>query len=128
MSRTVNPRYRILLGLFIAFIHMFFLLYLHFAYHALAESMFRKIIFYPYIYISIFLAVAHALNNEPIVTSDLAVKPIPPVVSEVTQAKGNYSLLKYILNYDDIFKVLLRRIRNSFANSSNITTTTVIKS
>ncbi len=42
ISRTGNPRYRLLLGLLIAAIHMFFLLYLHFAYHELAESMFYK--------------------------------------------------------------------------------------
>lgn len=39
MARTINPRYRIALGLFVVAIHMFFLLYLHFAYHELAESM-----------------------------------------------------------------------------------------
>ncbi len=40
MARTINPQYRILLGVFVVAIHMFFLLYLHFAYHELAESMF----------------------------------------------------------------------------------------
>ena len=39
MSRTLNPRYRLVLGLLTIAIHMFFLLYLHFAYHELAESM-----------------------------------------------------------------------------------------
>ena len=38
MSRTVNPRYRLLLGVLVIAIHMLFLLYLHFAYHELAES------------------------------------------------------------------------------------------
>jgi len=62
MSRTINPRYRIILGIFIASIHMFYLLYLHFAYHVLAET------------------VAHALNNEPATASDVVVKSTPPVV------------------------------------------------
>jgi len=38
IARTMNPRYRVLLGLSIGVLHMFFLLYLHFAYHELAES------------------------------------------------------------------------------------------
>lgn len=41
MSRTVNPRNRAFLGLLVVFIHMAYLLYLHFAYHALAESLFE---------------------------------------------------------------------------------------
>lgn len=46
MSRTVNPSHRALLGLLVASIHMFYLLYLHFAYHTMAESMFRKVEFF----------------------------------------------------------------------------------
>jgi len=42
---------------------MLFLLYLHFAYHELAET------------------VAHALNDEATVAAGLAVKPIPPVAA-----------------------------------------------
>lgn len=64
VARTINPRYRILLGVFIGALHMFFLLYLHFAYHELAET------------------VAHALNNEATVPIDLPVKPVLPVVSQ----------------------------------------------
>ncbi|CAF0735222.1 unnamed protein product [Rotaria sordida] len=65
MTRTINPRYRLLLGLFVSAIHMFFLLYLHFAYHELAEI------------------VSHALNNEGTVPIDLPVKPVLPVVSRL---------------------------------------------
>ena len=38
MARTGNPQYRLLLGVLVIAIHMLFLLYLHFAYHELAES------------------------------------------------------------------------------------------
>ncbi|CAF2351192.1 unnamed protein product [Rotaria sp. Silwood2] len=65
MARTINPRYRILLGLFVSAIHMLFLLYLHFAYHELAEI------------------VSHALNNEATVQVDLPVKPVIPIASQV---------------------------------------------
>jgi len=64
MARTINPRYRMLLGLFVVAIHMFFLLYLHFAYHELAET------------------VSHALNNEATVSMDLPVKPVLPMASQ----------------------------------------------
>ncbi|CAF3244953.1 unnamed protein product [Rotaria socialis] len=70
MSRTVNPRYRALLGLLIVSIHMFFLLYLHFAYHAMAET------------------VAHALNNERNdVDVDVAeaLKPVSTLIPEVVK-------------------------------------------
>lgn len=42
MSRTLNPHHRYTAGLCIAAIHMFYLLYLHFAYHTMAESIFLK--------------------------------------------------------------------------------------
>ncbi|CAF3841302.1 unnamed protein product [Rotaria sp. Silwood1] len=66
MFRTVNPRYRFLLGILIIAIHMFFLLYLHFAYHTMAET------------------VAHALNNEVI---DSTVKPVSVVLFQETKSK-----------------------------------------
>ncbi|UJR21777.1 hypothetical protein I4U23_024852 [Adineta vaga] len=88
MSRTVNPQYRALLGLLIAAIHMIFLLYLHFAYHQLAET------------------VAHALNNEPTVATKLAVKPAPPIITEIQSVKN-----------------LTRQIRSDFRNSSKIIST-----
>ncbi|CAF3176682.1 unnamed protein product [Rotaria sp. Silwood2] len=66
MCRTDNPRYRFLLGLAIAAIHMIFLLYLHFAYHTMAET------------------VAHALNNESI---DATIKPFSIVLFEETKSK-----------------------------------------
>jgi len=46
MARTLNQRYQLLLAAFVAATHMIFLLYLHFAYHELAEN------------------VAHAFNDE----------------------------------------------------------------
>ncbi|CAF3725351.1 unnamed protein product [Rotaria sordida] len=66
MSRTLNSRYRIFLGLVITITHMFFLLYLHFAYHTMAET------------------VAHALNNEPI---DANLPKVTMVLFQETQSK-----------------------------------------
>ncbi|CAF1452977.1 unnamed protein product [Didymodactylos carnosus] len=37
-ARTLNPRYQLALAGFVACVHMVFLLYLHFAYHELAEN------------------------------------------------------------------------------------------
>ncbi|CAF3480518.1 unnamed protein product [Adineta steineri] len=73
MARTINPRYRILLGLFVVAIHMFFLLYLHFAYHELAET------------------VSHALNNEATVSMDLPVKSLTPQsANAAAKSNGNF--------------------------------------
>ncbi|UJR27748.1 hypothetical protein I4U23_009023 [Adineta vaga] len=73
MARTINPQYRALLGLFVVSIHMFFLLYLHFAYHELAET------------------VAHAIHNEGTIRIDPAVQPvlapISPAVNILAQSK-----------------------------------------
>jgi hypothetical protein len=71
MARTYNPRYRILLGCFIVALHMFFLLYLHFAYHELAESRFSWLDEFWIDRYSISLAVAHAMNNEATVPSEI---------------------------------------------------------
>ncbi len=71
---------------------MFYLLYLHFAYHVLAESMFQKKTQFTYTFIFwIFLAVAHALNNEAAIASDLIDKQIPPVIPKIEQPQGNDS-------------------------------------
>ncbi|CAF3372090.1 unnamed protein product [Rotaria socialis] len=70
MARTINPRYRVLLGLFVGAIHMFFLLYLHFAYHELAET------------------VSHAFTNEATGSADLPViARASQLVDAVTQSK-----------------------------------------
>lgn len=37
-ANTAHPKYRLILGLFAIFMHLSFLLYLHFAYHELAEG------------------------------------------------------------------------------------------
>ena len=93
MARTYNPRYRILLGCFIVALHMFFLLYLHFAYHELAESRFSWFhelcvhrFFIP-------LAVAHAMNTEAIGPNKSIMRAVLPAASPVANvlspAKGN---------------------------------------
>lgn len=85
MSRTVNPRYRPFLGLLVIAAHMFYLLYLHFAYHTLAESLLSSPKLQPHMSVHLFLAVAHALNDEAI---DSATKIIPTAIPDVTQLKG----------------------------------------
>ncbi|CAF0746013.1 unnamed protein product [Adineta ricciae] len=73
MARTINPRYRALLGLFVVAIHMFFLLYLHFAYHELAET------------------ISHAMNDEATSANDAAVKsvlaPASPAADVLARSK-----------------------------------------
>ncbi|CAF1323630.1 unnamed protein product [Adineta steineri] len=111
MSRTTNRHHRILLGFMIIAIHMIFLLYLHFAYHQLAET------------------VAHALNNEQVVTASLPVKPIAPILANLTQSKRKYSFfLKYTLISNTFFKALLRQIRSKLNNSTITTVTKLITS
>lgn len=68
--------------MFIGALHMLFLLYLHFAYHELAES--KRFLLFSIENIKHFLslAVSHALNNEATVPIDLPVKPVLPVVSQ----------------------------------------------
>lgn len=95
MSRTVNPRYRFLLSLLVLAMHMLYLLYLHFAYHALAET------------------VAHALNNEQTIATDLPVKPTAAIVSDVEKPK-----------------IVPRQIRSDILNVTNLrltSTTTIVK-
>ena len=98
MARTINPRYRILLGLFVVAIHMFFLLYLHFAYHELAESMFLIINSNLNVILFIYLAVSHALNNEVTISVDLPMNPVLPVASQsvniISQTKSNFTLTR----------------------------------
>jgi len=96
MSRTVNTRYRFLLSLFVLAMHMFYLLYLHFAYHALAET------------------VAHALNNEQTIATELAVQQtMKSVVADVEKPKA-----------------VPREIRTDISNVTKLlftTTTTIVK-
>jgi len=94
----MNPRYRILLGLFVGAIHMVFLLYLHFAYHELAESMFYELIPCSNLHFFVFfIAVSHAMNNEATVSMDLPLKPVVPLPSQsadiASQAKGDVSFI-----------------------------------
>jgi len=98
MCRTLNPRYRLLLGLFVFAVHMFFLLYLHFAYHTLAET------------------VAHALNDEAAAAaaSAVATSPVAVIVTETIVNKTK----------EITAKTLVRQIRENIvvvANQSNVT-------
>lgn len=107
-SRTVNTRYRFFLGLFVLFIHMFYLLYLHFAYHALAETVAHALNNEP--------TVVQAFNNEPTVASNVMAKVVGNVISNIKESQG-----------------VPRAIRSDIMVSNNITqlafstSTTVIK-
>ncbi|CAF0807797.1 unnamed protein product [Adineta ricciae] len=96
-SRTINPQYRVLLGLLIIFVHMAFLLYLHFAYHQLAEN------------------VAHALNNEPTVAVKLPVKSTTSIVAEIPSVKNLTRQIRS--NFKNSSKIILTTTLNMTAKA-----------
>ena len=103
MARTINPRYRIALGLFVVAIHMFFLLYLHFAYHELAESMFEYYLFLLRYEMFLFIiAVSHAMNQEATIPMESPVKPVLPFASPsipiAPALKSNFPLIDSLIH------------------------------
>ena len=68
-------------------------------------------------YLCLFIAVAHALNNEATDAVDLATKLIPNAVPDVTQLQGTCRSsfeIPHLISFEDV----ARSMRNNLPNSN----------
>lgn len=68
-------------------------------------------------YLCLFIAVAHALNNEATDAVDLATKLIPTAVPDVTQLQGT-DRSSFEISHSISFEGVARQMRNDLTNSN----------